>query len=111
MFRLVLKYTKGFTLAAIMAPLLVTGEVIMGSLIPRIMSQIIDQGINGPGGSNLELIYQLGGTMVFYSVLSMFFGAASGICSAIALINIEVKEQIKRLIQYMAGTRSKICSL
>ncbi len=84
MFRLVLKYTKGFTLAAIMAPLLVTGEVIMGSLIPRIMSQIIDQGINGPGGSNLELIYQLGGTMVLYSVLSMFFGAASGICSAIA---------------------------
>ena len=84
MFRLVLKYTKQFALPAILAPLLVTGEVLIGALIPRVMSQIIDQGINGPNGSDLDLIYRLGGTMVLYSVLSMLLGAASGICSAIA---------------------------
>lgn len=84
MFKLVLKYTKQYSWAAILAPLLVAVEVVMGVLIPSIMTDIIDQGINNPAGSDLQLIYQLGGKMVLYSVLAMIAGAASGITSAIA---------------------------
>ncbi len=84
MFKLVVKYTRQFTWAAILAPLLVALEVVLGVLIPQVMTSIIDDGINGIGGSNMALIYQLGGKMVIYSVLAMFAGAGSGICSAIA---------------------------
>ncbi len=83
MFKLILKYTKQFKWAAILAPILVSIEVVLGVMIPRVMGQIIDEGINGAGGSNLELITQLGWKMVWLAVASMFFGAASGVCSAI----------------------------
>ena len=84
MFRLLLKYTKQFTFAAILAPILVIVEVILEQSIPRLMTQIVDNGINGVGGSNLELIYSLGKSMVLLSVLAMVFGAASGILTAVA---------------------------
>ena len=82
MFRLLRKYTKQFMFAAILAPLLVTAEVVFDVFIPRLMSRIIDEGINGAGGSNLQLIYQLGKQMVILSVAAMLTGAASGICAA-----------------------------
>ena len=84
MFRLVRKYTKQFTIAAILAPVLVIIEVILEQSIPRLMTDIVDNGINGPGGSNLALISSLGSKMVFLSFLAMFFGAASGMLTAIA---------------------------
>ena len=71
MFRLLRKYTKQFMFAAILAPLLVTAEVVFDVFIPRLMSRIIDEGINGAGGSNLQLIYQLGKQMVILSVAAM----------------------------------------
>ena len=84
MFRLVRKYTKQFTIAAILAPVLVIIEVILEQSIPRLMTDIVDNGINGPGGSNLALISSLGSKMVFLSFLAMFFGAASGMLTATA---------------------------
>lgn len=84
LFRLVRKYTKQFTLAAILAPLLVIIEVILEQSIPKVMTEIVDKGINGPNGSDLALISALGRKMVFLSVLAMIFGAASGILCAIA---------------------------
>jgi len=84
LFRLVRKYTKQFTIAAILAPVLVIIEVILEQSIPRLMTDIVDNGINGPGGSNLALISSLGSKMVFLSFLAMFFGAASGMLTAIA---------------------------
>lgn len=84
MFKLVLKYTKQFKWAAILAPILVALEVIFEVYIPKTMAAIIDQGINGPGGANMDLIYKLGGKMVIYSVIAMVFGAVSGMLSAVA---------------------------
>ena len=84
MFRLVRKYTKQFTIAAILAPVLVIIEVILEQSIPRLMTDIVDNGINGSEGSNLALIYSLGKKMVFLSFLAMFFGAASGMLTATA---------------------------
>ena len=84
MFRLVRKYTKQFTLAALLAPCLVILEVILEQSIPKVMTEIIDKGINGPNGSDLALISTLGKKMVILSVAAMFVGAASGILSAFA---------------------------
>ena len=84
MFRLVGKYTRQFMWAAILAPIFVIAEVVFDVFIPKLMSQIIDEGINGAGGSNLELIYQLGGKMVLYSIAAMITGTISGICASIA---------------------------
>ena len=61
-----------------------SGIVVLGVLIPRVMTDIIDLGINNPAGSDMVLIYQLGGRMVLYSVLAMAAGALSGVCAAIA---------------------------
>lgn len=84
MFKLVLRYTKQFGWAALLAPVLVIIEVILGVLIPQVMTRIIDEGINGVNGSDMALIYQLGWQMVLYSVLAMLAGAGSGVCSAIS---------------------------
>ena len=56
MFKLVLKYTKQFKWAAIIAPVLVALEVLFEVSIPRTMTVIIDEGINGPGGVNMGII-------------------------------------------------------
>ena len=84
MFRLIAKYTKQFKPAAILAPILVAIEVYINVMIPSLMTRIIDEGINGPGGSNMPLIYQMGWLMVLYSVCSMICGALSGIFAAMA---------------------------
>ena len=101
MFKLVRKYTKQFTIAAILAPVLVIIEVILEQSIPRLMTDIVDNGINGAGGSNLALIYSLGKKMVFLSFLAMFFGAASGMLTATASSGFihNLREALYRKIQ------------
>ena len=84
MFKLVLKYTKQFKWAAISAPVLVALEVLFEVSIPRTMTVIIDEGINGAGGVNMDIIYQAGWKMVMYSFAAMLLGAASGILAAMA---------------------------
>ncbi|MBR3351982.1 MAG: ABC transporter ATP-binding protein, partial [Erysipelotrichaceae bacterium] len=84
MFKLVLKYTKQFKWAAIIAPVLVALEVLFEVYIPRTMTVIIDEGINGAGGVNMDIIYQAGWKMVMYSFAAMLLGAASGILAAMA---------------------------
>ncbi|MBR6957113.1 MAG: ABC transporter ATP-binding protein, partial [Erysipelotrichaceae bacterium] len=84
MFKLVLKYTKQFKWAAIIAPVLVALEVLFEVSIPRTMTVIIDEGINGAGGVNMDIIYQAGWKMVMYSFAAMLLGAASGILAAMA---------------------------
>ena len=101
MFKLVRKYTKQFTIAAILAPVLVIIEVILEQSIPRLMTDIVDNGINGAGGSNLALIYSLGKKMVFLSFHAMFFGAASGMLTATASSGFihNLREALYRKIQ------------
>ncbi|MBE7031129.1 MAG: ABC transporter ATP-binding protein [Ruminococcaceae bacterium] len=58
-----------------LAPLFVTGEVILEVIIPFLMSYLIDQGIQV---GNMQKILQWGGILVALTVLSLAFGALSG---------------------------------
>ena len=67
---------------AIIAPLLVIVEVFFDVAIPRVMSMIIDKGINGATGPDLGYVFKMGGVMVLMSIIAMLFGAGSGLVSA-----------------------------
>ena len=84
MFKLVFKYTGEHKKEAIMTPVFVILEVLLDVLIPYVMSLIIDKGINGPNGSDIDYIYKMGAIMVGLSVLAMICGALAGRLCAIA---------------------------
>ena len=70
-----LKFARGYEKAAILAPLLVTVEVICELILPRLMSGIIDIGVNGDGG--LPYILRTGAIMLALAICSMVTGVLS----------------------------------
>ncbi len=68
----------------ILTPIFVFLEVIFDVVIPIIMGQIIDNGINGPNGSDIEYIKQRGLLMIGLSFVAMICGALSGHFGSIA---------------------------
>ncbi|MBE6913956.1 MAG: ABC transporter ATP-binding protein [Ruminococcaceae bacterium] len=74
MFKL-LKFIKGYEKAALLAPLCVIIEVICELILPRLMSGIIDVGINGSGG--FAYILRTGAIMLALAVCSMITGVSS----------------------------------
>ncbi|MCW4021803.1 MAG: ABC transporter ATP-binding protein/permease [Candidatus Bathyarchaeota archaeon] len=60
---------------AILAPVLVTLEVLMEVLIPFLMANMIDYGINA---GNMNTIISTGGILVLFALLSLLFGALAG---------------------------------
>ena len=72
MIKKLIVYLREFRKHAILAPLLIVLEVVCELLLPLLMEQIIDLGINGDGG--MHTILMDGGAMVALSFLSMFCG-------------------------------------
>lgn len=64
-----------YRLPSLLAPLFVTGEVIMEVMMPFIMSKIIDEGIYA---NDISYIRRTGFILVAITVLSLLFGALSG---------------------------------
>ncbi len=69
------KYIRGYEKAAILAPLLVIVEVVCELILPKLMSGVIDTGIEGDGG--FSYILKVGAIMLGLAVCSMLAGAAS----------------------------------
>ena len=69
------KYIRGYEKAAILAPLLVIVEVVCELILPKLMSGVIDIGIEGDGG--FSYILKVGAVMLGLAVCSMLAGAAS----------------------------------
>ncbi len=65
---------------AILTPLIMVGEVVMEVLIPFVMAQIIDKGIQGNGG--IEYTIKMGLLMIFMALVSLCFGALGGTFAA-----------------------------
>ncbi|NLZ75420.1 MAG: ABC transporter ATP-binding protein [Erysipelotrichia bacterium] len=84
MFNLVFKYTGKYKVAAIITPILMILEVLFDVLIPYIMSKIIDVGVNGPTGADINYIIKMGLLMVGLSMGAMICGGLAGYTSAIA---------------------------
>ena len=82
MIRKLLRYIRGYTKEAVGAPSLVALEVICALILPRLMSSIIDVGIDGDGG--FPHILKMGGIMLLLSLASMAAGMLSTRLSATA---------------------------
>ena len=68
-----------YKLPSILSPLFVTGEVIMEVLMPFLTAVIIDEGINS---GNITVVRNTGIMLIVITLLSLVFGALSGINAA-----------------------------
>lgn len=75
------KYIKPYWKAALLGPLLMILEVSMDLLQPKLMAQIVDQGVLA---GNLDEIRRTGLTMLVTSLIGMIGGVGCGIFSTIA---------------------------
>lgn len=75
------KCVREYKKPAILTPAFVVGEVIMEVLIPLLMADLIDNGINS---GNMDFVLKMGVGLLICAVISMFFGAAAGRTCAVA---------------------------
>ena len=73
-------YAGEYKKFAIATPFLVAGEVILEILIPLIMAELIDKGIDA---GNMNLIVKYGVMLVVFTMVALFFGVASGRTAAL----------------------------
>lgn len=59
----------------IITPIYVTIEVIMDVIIPLLMAKLIDYGINK---GNMSVIWEIGGALIFATIISLASGALAG---------------------------------
>lgn len=77
-----LSLLKGkYLVMTILTPLLMIGEVAMETNIPKIMSTVVDNGINK---GDINFVIRGGLLMVFMSIISLAFGAIAGRTVSIA---------------------------
>ncbi len=81
MFKKLLNCTRGYVRETILTPAFVAGEVIFDSLIPLVMKNLIDYGINE---GNLGYTVKAGIIMVIFAALGMACGGLSGMYNAIS---------------------------
>ena len=75
------RYIQGYKKDSILTPIFVMLEVIMEVLIPFLMADLIDKGIDG---GNIPLIIKLGVALLIGAFISLFFGALAGKTAATA---------------------------
>ena len=66
---------KEFKTASILTPMFMILEVIMETVIPLLMSSIIDDGVEA---GNMQHIYQVGALMVVAAAVGLFAGMMGG---------------------------------
>ena len=81
MLRTLAKQIGQYKRETILAPVTMVGEVLMDTMIPFIISRLIDQGITA---QNIGAVWKYGGLMLLFAFASLYFGVASGRYSAIA---------------------------
>ena len=75
MFKKLAKYVKEYKKSAILTPIFVVLEVVMEVIIPLLMAQIIDVGIQN---GDVKYILEIGGLLIVSAILSLTFGMLSG---------------------------------
>ncbi len=82
MLRKLMPYMKGYRKPAVIGPLLMVLEVACELVLPLLMANIIDIGINGNAG--LSYILKQGGLMIVLAAISMFSGVMATKYTAVA---------------------------
>lgn len=75
MLKKLIRYIKGYEKAAILAPLFVIVEVICELILPTLMADIIDIGIEGGGG--ISYIIKIGAIMIVLCLFAIVAGVSS----------------------------------
>lgn len=84
------KYIKRYWYFALLAPIFISGEVIMDLLQPRFMSTIVDEGVLGlhnGGVGNLNLVISTGLKMIGLVLIGCLCGIMSGVFANLASQN------------------------
>ena len=82
MVKKLLKYTKGYRIYSLLAPLTIIGEVMLEVRIPMLMADIVDTGING--GAGVDYILSKGLQMVVMALASLLCGVLSARFASVA---------------------------
>ena len=81
MVRKLLRSVREYKTSSLLAPLFVTCEVILEVIIPMLMANLIDFGIEA---GNMQYILKMGLALVIFCIVSLTFGALSGTYAAVA---------------------------
>lgn len=81
MIRKLLKSVREYKKHSILAPIFVTFEVVMEVVIPLLMANLIDFGIDD---ANLEYIVKIGIVLLVFAIISLLFGVLAGRSASIA---------------------------
>lgn len=81
MVRKLLRSVREYKTSSLLAPLFVTCEVILEVIIPMLMANLIDFGIEA---GNMQYILKMGLALIICCIVSLTFGALSGKYAAVA---------------------------
>lgn len=81
MVKRLLKSVKEYKKDSILAPVYVMGEVILEVIIPLLMANLIDYGIDG---GNMSYVVKMGLILLLSALASLFFGVIAGRKAAVA---------------------------
>ncbi|HHX77928.1 MAG TPA: ABC transporter ATP-binding protein [Firmicutes bacterium] len=81
MLKTLIKSIREYKIYSILTPVFVMCEVLFEVLIPLIMADLIDKGIDA---GNMAVIFKLGAILLAAAFTSLIFGVLSGNCGAIA---------------------------
>lgn len=81
MVRKLLRSVREYKTSSLLSPLFVTCEVILEVIIPMLMANLIDFGIEA---GNMQYILKMGLALVIFCIVSLTFGALSGKYAAVA---------------------------
>ena len=79
MFKPLIKEIKEYKCISLITPVLMIGEVVMEMIIPLLMGQIIDKGVEA---GDMGYIMKTGALMILAALVSLFFGVSCGVCAA-----------------------------
>ena len=79
----VLKYLKKYWYFALLTPLFMVLEVSMDLVQPSLMSRIVDEGIVA---GDIQLILNLGGQMLIFTVIGCLGGVLSGVVEPVGAV-------------------------
>jgi len=81
MIRRLARSLREFTLAAILSPICMMGEVYMETRVPGILSRIVDNGIQA---GNITVVWQQGLMLILTAICSLIFGVFSAVFASYA---------------------------
>lgn len=81
MVKTLMKSVREYKKDSLITPVLVIGEVVMETLIPVLMANLIDYGIDG---GNMNYVVKMGLVLLLSAFASLFFGVAAGKTAAVA---------------------------